>query len=107
MEPYETEVVHAVDFYDAEATAVVVEAICGCGSKPVGGDGGGRSQVWCGGVPAISAVFVGREVLLERLTGSTADGGAAVLTQSVQGMVGVGNTTVAAALTEAQRQLGV
>jgi len=101
--PYGTEALHAMDCFDDDTTPAVADAIVDLVRNPsklaplVG------SQVWSGRVPAVPAIFAGRDALLEQLRASTYGGGGAVLTQTIGGMGGVGKTTVAAALAEAQR----
>ena len=60
-------------------------------------------QVWCRRVPVVPIVFASRSVLLERLRESTVGHTGAAVTLTIQGMGGVGKTTVAAILAEARR----
>ena len=101
--PYGTQALHAIDFFDDDATARVVEGIADVVRNPTKVAELAGSQVWCGRVPALPVVFVGRDLLLERLGASVSGGSGAVLVHTIEGMGGVGKTTVAAALADAHR----
>ena len=101
--PYGTGALHALDYLDDDATPSVVAAIADVVRNPSTRPLVVGTQVWCPRVPALPVVFAGRDELVERLRASTSGGAAAVLTQTIGGMGGVGKTTVAAALAEAQR----
>ena len=101
--PYGTQALHALDWFEEDRTSAAVDAIVDVVRNPSTVPALAGSQVWCGRVPTVPQVFAGRDALLEQLRTSTSGGGGTVLTQTVQGMGGVGKTTVAAALVEAQR----
>lgn len=101
--PYGTETLQGMDFIDIEQVQVTVDAIVDVVRNPTKASILRGTQVWSPRIPSIPIVFTGRAVLLEHLRTATAHGRAAVLTQTIQGMGGVGKTTVAAALADLYR----
>jgi len=101
--PYGTGALHAIDYFDSAATARVTEALVDVVRNPSGGAVVKATQVWCGRIPASPMVFAGRDVLLESLGPAVAGGQGAVLNQTIQGMGGVGKTTLAAGLAAVHR----
>jgi len=98
--PYGVGAFHAVTFFADDDVGEVAAAIADVARNPTKAAEVNASQVWCPRVPAVPQVFAGRDAVLAQLEASTAG---AVLTQTIQGMGGVGKTTAAAALAEAQR----
>ena len=101
--PYGTQALHAMDYFSEDRTGAVAGAIVDVVRNPSMARAVAGIQIWCGRVPGVPVVFAGRDALLERLRASTSGGGGAVLTQTIQGMGGVGKTTLAAVLAETHR----
>jgi tetratricopeptide (TPR) repeat protein len=81
----------------------------GASPQPVAGPTAARSPDDAGGpvfhdrIPVVPRFFTGRDDVLSRLGSSSIPGRATVLTQAIQGLGGVGKTSVAAAFAEARR----
>jgi tetratricopeptide (TPR) repeat protein len=102
--PYGTEQLHALSGFDDAGLVTVAEALAELVEHPERLPALRASQVWCSRVPAVTGWFTGRDDLLAGLA-ETAAGETRVLTQTVNGMGGVGKTTLAAAFAEAQRHM--
>lgn len=101
-DPYGTARLNRIDWHDEADVDAIVGRLRRVIPRAVRGETAGAST-FCHRIPVPPRHLAGRDDLLARLATNLGDGRTTTLTQTIQGMGGVGKTTVAAALCEAQR----
>jgi tetratricopeptide (TPR) repeat protein len=101
-DPYGTARLNRIEWHDAADIEAVVTRLRRVIPRAIRGETTGAS-VFCHRIPVPPRHLAGRDDLLARLAAKLGGGRTTTLTQTIQGMGGVGKTTVAAALCEAQR----
>ncbi len=101
--PFGLERVQAIDAWEATGLATAADRIVAALDRPDEHENPLRRPIVSDRIPHISRWFTGRDDLLDQLVDVWRRGGSRVLTQLINGMGGVGKSTVAAALAERVR----
>lgn len=101
--PYGTEQLHALDAFGEAGLVRTAETIVDLVRNPDRLPPLKPTQVWCDRIPLASRWFTGRDEIVRQLCGEAHEDGVAARTYTISGMGGVGKTTVAAAVAEANR----
>ena len=97
---YGTRGLHHLDLFDDADVPVIAQAIK---DLVPASDATATPTIFSPLIPELPEHFIGRDGLLEQLTSQMGSGETTTLVQRIQGMGGVGKTTVAAALCRAHR----
>lgn len=101
--PYGTEQLHMLDMLEPDDLPEAAARILDVARHPTDVPALSAVQVFCQRTPIPPRFFMGRDDVLRRLGVSPRTGAATVLTQTLNGLGGVGKTSLAAAAVEAHR----